>query len=89
MRSQGSFQRNIQERMVAIYQTNERHVRPISIREEKALDVLLSFIEDPHPTTRRKSQEHAISKESIHNILKGNNFHPFKVKLVYERIVST
>ena len=52
--------------------------------EEKSLDVLLSFIEDPHTSIRKTSQQHEICKFSIQKILKTNKFHPFKVNLVQE-----
>lgn len=62
-----------------------RSRRPRSAEnEEKSLDVLLSFTEDPHTFVRRAAQEHEISKLSVHNILKRAKFHPFKVVLVHK-----
>lgn len=52
--------------------------------DEKTLDVLLTFTEDPHSSIRKASQQHDISTFSVHKILKKNKFHPFKVKLVHE-----
>lgn len=52
--------------------------------EENSLNVLLSFTENPHDSIRRVSQEHNISKSSVHNILKTAKFHPFKVHLVHK-----
>ena len=47
--------------------------------DEKSLDVLLSFTEDPHNSVRRAAQQNDISKSSVHNVLKRAKFHPFKV----------
>lgn len=59
--------------------------RPITATtEEKSLDVVLSFTEDPHCTIRKAAQEHGISSKSVHRILKKNKFHPFHVRLVHE-----
>lgn len=52
--------------------------------EESSLDVLLSFIEDPHSSLRKTAQEHQIGKSSVHEILTRANFHPYKVKLVHK-----
>ena len=52
--------------------------------DDTSLDVLLSFTEDPHSSTRRISQQHNISKSSVHNVLKYANFHPFKVTLIHK-----
>ncbi|XP_018375240.1 PREDICTED: uncharacterized protein LOC108769006 [Trachymyrmex cornetzi] len=51
---------------------------------DNSLNVLLSFIDDPHSSTRKVSQEHEISTMSVHKILKKNGFHPYKVNLVHE-----
>jgi len=51
---------------------------------ENSLNVLLSFTEDPHSSIRRVSQEHDISKSSVHNTLQRAKFHPFKVTLVHK-----
>lgn len=58
--------------------------RAPSIDEEKSLDVMQSFVENPHLSTRRAALEHDISQSSVRRILKGNKFKPFKVKLVQE-----
>lgn len=52
--------------------------------EESSLNVLLSFVENPHESTRRAAQHHEIDQKSVLKVLKNNNFHPFKVKLVQE-----
>lgn len=62
-----------------------RSGRPMSAgNEEKSLDVVLTFTEDPHSSVRRAAQVHEISKSSIHNILKREKFHPFKVTLIHK-----
>lgn len=59
--------------------------RPISATNaDNSLNVLLSFIDDPHSSTRKISQEHEISTMSVYKILQTNGFHPYKVKLVHE-----
>lgn len=59
--------------------------RPSSAtNEEKSLDVLLSFTENPHHSIRRAAQEHDIGRSSVHKILNRAEFHPFKVKLVHK-----
>ncbi|KAJ8935269.1 hypothetical protein NQ318_023155 [Aromia moschata] len=58
-------------------------IMKMSGNEEKSLDVLLSFTENPHNSIRRAANEHDISKSSVHNVLKRAKFHSFKVKLVH------
>jgi len=52
--------------------------------EEKSLDVLQSFVENPHETLRSVALQHEIDPKSVHKILKVNKFHPYKIKLVQE-----
>lgn len=52
--------------------------------EENSLNVLLSFIENPHNSIRRVAQENDISRSSVNKILKTAKFHPFKVHLVHK-----
>lgn len=52
--------------------------------EDKSLEVLQSFVEDPHTSINRVSQENEISFGSVHKILKLNKWHPFKMSLVHE-----
>lgn len=52
--------------------------------EESSLNVLLSFVENPHESTRHAAQQHGIDQKSVLKILKNNRFHAFKVKLVQE-----
>lgn len=57
--------------------------RPASATsEQKALDVLQSFIEDPHNILRKASVQNDIDHKSVHKILKQNHFHPYEVRLV-------
>jgi len=48
------------------------------------LDVLLSFIENPHDSSRKVALQHDIDKKSVLKILKNNKFHPYKAHLVQE-----
>ncbi|KMQ85171.1 transposable element tc3 transposase [Lasius niger] len=52
--------------------------------DDKALDVLQSFIEDPHIFINRAAQQREIGVASIHKILKSNKWHPYKLHLVQE-----
>ncbi|XP_025264625.1 uncharacterized protein LOC112637997 [Camponotus floridanus] len=51
---------------------------------EKSLDVLQSYIENPHISIRKSAQHHDISRMSVHKILKKNEFHPYKIHPVQE-----
>lgn len=57
---------------------------PTATNEESSLNVLLSFVQNPHESTRHAAQQHGIDQKSVWKVLKNNNFHPFKVKLVQE-----
>jgi len=48
------------------------------------LDVLLSFIENPHDSSRKVALQHDIDKKSVLKISKNNKFHPYKAHLVQE-----
>lgn len=63
-----------------------RSGRPKSVSgDDKAIEVLQAFVEDPHNSTRKAAQQlDDISKSSIHRILKSNKYHPYKVRLVHE-----
>ncbi|EFN81575.1 hypothetical protein EAI_17384, partial [Harpegnathos saltator] len=52
--------------------------------EEKALNVLLSFTENPHSSLRRTAQAQEIGTSSVRRILKSNKLHPYKMTLVHE-----
>ncbi|RYA74223.1 hypothetical protein DD595_24580 [Enterobacter cloacae complex sp. 4DZ3-17B2] len=51
---------------------------------DKALDVLQSFVEDSHISINRVAQEHEIGHASVSKILKLNKWHPYKLHLVQE-----
>ncbi|EZA49482.1 hypothetical protein X777_12276 [Ooceraea biroi] len=51
---------------------------------EKSLDVLQSFVENPHSSTRKTTAEHQIDQKSVCKILKQNKFHPYNIHLVQE-----
>jgi len=42
------------------------------MNENKALDVLQSFVKDPHTSINRVAQQHEIGSASVHKILKKN-----------------
>lgn len=50
--------------------------RKTATDNDKALDVLQSFVEDPHISINRVAQEHEIGYGSVHKILKLNKWHP-------------
>ncbi|GAB1865891.1 DUF4817 domain-containing protein [Camponotus japonicus] len=58
--------------------------RKTATNNDKALDVLQSFVEDPHISINRVAQEHEIGYGSVHKILKLNKWHPYKLYLVQE-----
>ncbi|KAG8284653.1 hypothetical protein J6590_098391, partial [Homalodisca vitripennis] len=51
---------------------------------DNSLDVLQSFIENPHGFLRSAAQTHDISVTSVKKLLKGSSFKPYKVHLVHE-----
>ncbi|CAB0044548.1 unnamed protein product, partial [Trichogramma brassicae] len=55
-----------------------------STNEDRSLDVILSFMENPHQSSRSAALELETSDRSVRRILKINKFHPYKVKLVQE-----
>lgn len=63
----------------------DRSGRPKTARNgDKSLDVLLSFVEDPHLSTRKAAQVHEVNTASIRSILKTFKFHPYKIRLVHD-----
>jgi len=48
------------------------------------LDVLQSFVKDPHTSINCVAQQHEIGTASVHKILKKNKWHPYKLHLVQE-----
>lgn len=55
-----------------------------STNDDRSLDVILSFMENPHQSSRSAALELETSDRSVRRILKINKFHPYKVKLVQE-----
>lgn len=53
---------------------------------DAALDVLLTFEENPHASIRKTSQQTGVSRTSVGRILKLHDYHPYKIKLVQELI---
>lgn len=59
--------------------------RPKSVTDdEHSLDTLLSFVENPHTSLRKVAQEHNVHFTSVRNVLKNNNFKPYKIHLLQE-----
>lgn len=52
--------------------------------EDKALDVLQCFVENPHESIVSIAQQQGISRYSVSNILKTNSYKGYKTKLVQE-----
>lgn len=50
----------------------------------KSLDILQTFVENPHTSIRKSAMEHDVSHTSVLQILKRGKFHPFKIHLVHE-----
>lgn len=61
-----------------------RSGRPVTVDEDKKLDVMQSFVENPHLSMRGAALEHSISHTSVKTILHTNKYKPFKVHLVQE-----
>ncbi|KYN18348.1 hypothetical protein ALC57_09344 [Trachymyrmex cornetzi] len=58
--------------------------RKTATNNDKALDVLQSFVENPHISINRVAQEHEIGHASVSKILKLNKWHPYKLHLCQE-----
>ena len=52
------------------------------------MEVLQSFVENPHTSTRKAALEHNIHYSSVHKILKREKWHPFKLQLTQKLIES-
>ena len=63
----------------------QRTGRPKSAgSEEMQMDIAQAFFENPHLSLRRASDERNVAPQTVRNILKSINFHPYKVDLVQE-----
>lgn len=63
----------------------QRTGRPKSVAtDEKQMRIAEAFVENPHLSLRRASDEHDISHETVRKILKNIKFHPYKIHLVHE-----
>lgn len=59
--------------------------RPKTVmNDNKTLDVMQSFVEDPHTSSRRAAQVHDVSHSSILRVLNKNTFKPYKIHLLQE-----
>lgn len=52
--------------------------------DQKSLEILQSFVEDPNTSLRRVSLRHEISLGSASKIMKMNKWHPYKIVLLQE-----
>ncbi|KYN13642.1 hypothetical protein ALC57_14170, partial [Trachymyrmex cornetzi] len=52
--------------------------------DDKSLDVLQSFQENPHLPVSRAAQAHDISQDSVFNILQRQKYHPYKIIIAQE-----
>ncbi|KAK0071858.1 hypothetical protein PV326_000739, partial [Microctonus aethiopoides] len=52
--------------------------------DEKRLDIIQTFIENPHRSLRSVGMEHDVSHETVRKVLKGVKFHPYKLHWVQE-----
>ena len=52
--------------------------------DDKNIEVLQSFVENPHTSIRKTSQQCDISKSTVQTTLKKYNYHPIKIRLVQE-----
>ena len=63
----------------------QRTGRPKSAgSEQMQMDIAQAFVENPHLSLHRASDERDVAPEIVQNILKSINFHPYKVHLVQE-----
>ena len=63
----------------------QRTGRPKSAgSDEMQMDVAQAFVENPHLSLRRANDERDVAPETVRNILKSINLHPYKVHLVQE-----
>lgn len=66
-------------------QDRPRSGRPqTATNEEKSMDVLQTFVEDPHTSIVSAASQHGISRFSVSKVLKTNNFKGYKMHLVHE-----
>lgn len=56
--------------------------------EDSSIEILQSFVEDPHFSMRKASQAHDTSVMSIHRVLKNAKYHPYKINLVQELVAD-
>jgi len=47
--------------------------------DDKNIEVLRSFVENPHTSIRKVNQQCDISKPTVQKTWKKNNYHPFKI----------
>lgn len=52
--------------------------------EDKSLEILQTFVEEPTTSIRNAASHHDVSSYSVLKVLKRNSYHPYKVKLVQE-----
>jgi len=52
--------------------------------DNKNIEVIQSFVENPHTWIRKVSQQYDINKNTFQRTLKRNNYHLFKIRLIQE-----
>ncbi|CAG9839786.1 unnamed protein product [Diabrotica balteata] len=50
--------------------------------DNKALDIIQSFVEEPHTSSRKVAQVHDVGRSSVLCVLRKNKFKPYKVNLL-------
>jgi len=54
--------------------------------DERSMEILLTFQENPHTSTRKAAQQTGSSQSSILKVMKLHHYHAYKIKLVQELI---
>lgn len=52
--------------------------------EDNRMEIAQAFVENPHLTVRKASEQHVLPRSTVHRILKSIKFHPYKVNLIHE-----
>ncbi|XP_018377388.1 PREDICTED: uncharacterized protein LOC108770338 [Trachymyrmex cornetzi] len=80
----------VQKTVIRFFEAGTVKDRPRSGRpksatnDDKSLDVLQSFQENPHLSVSRAAQAHDISEGSVFNILQRQKYHPYKIIIAQE-----
>jgi hypothetical protein len=74
----GNWRRNLQTGSVVV---KPRCGRP-SVSENTRIDVIAKFHTSPRKSIRRTSAEIGVPKSRVHDILKKEKFHPYKLQIL-------